>query len=114
MEQGFAGSQAGCRSLARGGIPVPLGKAAKRYAPCAICDPPELPGTTPRLLVARDGLRPGHEPGGDRAEGGRRHLMPGESCRLRFARLDGGADGRGISCSFVGRVDRILLIARNE
>jgi micrococcal nuclease len=35
--------RAGCRTLARGSIPMPLGEAAKRYKPCSICDPPALP-----------------------------------------------------------------------
>jgi micrococcal nuclease len=34
--------RAGCRSLARSQIPMPLAEAAARYGACAICNPPTL------------------------------------------------------------------------
>lgn len=34
--------RAGCRSLSRSSIPMPLKEAAKRYSPCSICKPPIL------------------------------------------------------------------------
>ncbi len=38
----------GCRSLARSRIPISLGEATARFAPCSLCKPPTLAGTRPR------------------------------------------------------------------
>jgi hypothetical protein len=32
--------RAGCRALANGAFPMPLGRALKEYSPCEVCDPP--------------------------------------------------------------------------
>jgi micrococcal nuclease len=43
--------RAGCRSLARSQIPMPLAEAAARYGACGICKPPTL-GSTPSSAPA--------------------------------------------------------------
>jgi len=58
--------RAGCRSLARSQIPMPLAEAAARYGACGICKPPTLGSTatsTPTAIAAPSRPSPTPSPG---------------------------------------------------